>query len=355
MSKVIILMTALVPTLGHKALIRFATTFTDDADVHVIISGRSKEPVHVYDRHLALTDAFNLSFVNFYTHEDDNAPQYPDPTRTFDGPFWKYWADVVTDRVGTVFSDDIVMASESYGAVMAEILGCRFIPFDTNRTLYNVTGTNVRQNMYWEWDNILPQYRAMIRQTVTFFGAESCGKSTMTEYYADYYGVPMVTEWARTYLEAVGNELTEQKMADIINGQYALQMTALDDPVSFFLFQDTDLLSTLGYYRILGWEPPDDIYEKIQDTESNLYIVMNDGIPFEADPLRYGGNVRQSGTKFWTDILDEFGCEYYTVRSTDMQKQKAEIFEQLYNLSETIIEPIRNFERETVDNEVEKD
>ena len=171
----------------------------------------------------------------------------------------------------------------------------------------------------------------------------------MTEYFSSYDGGTMVTEWARTYLEAVGNELTQEKMEHIIQGQWALQETALNDPRSFFLFQDTDLLSTLGYYRILGWEPPDHIYEKIDATKSDLYIVMNDGIPFEADPLRYGGNVRQSNTQFWIDILEEQQCNYYVVKSTDPLEQKAEIHEQIYNLSEKVMAPIREFERETVD------
>lgn len=345
MSKAIILMTALVPTIGHEALIKFANIIADDT--HVIVSGRTKEPVHIWDRVESIRNSF--LFLDVHEHWDDEAPQFPDPEKVFDGPFWKYWADVVTSKVGTIFADDMIVASEEYGATMAEVLGCKYVPFDTERTLYRVTGTDVRQNMYWEWENILPDFRKRIRQTVTFFGAESCGKTTMTEYMSDYYGAPMVTEWARTYLEAVGKELNLEKMARIVEGQYALQTVAADDPSTFFLFQDTDLLSTLGYYRIMGWEPDEYIYTDIEETKSNLYIVMNDGIPFETDPLRYGGDVRQSNTQFWINILEEFDCNYYVVKSTDLQEQKAEIFEQLYNLSEKIIEPIRNFEREKVD------
>lgn len=48
---------------------------------------------------------------------------------------------------------------------------------------------------------------------------------------------------------------------------------------------------------------------------------MNDGIPSGPDPLRYGGDVRESGSPFWIDLLDEFGCLYILAPNGSHEEQ----------------------------------
>jgi hypothetical protein len=68
-----------------------------------------------------------------------------------------------------------------------------------------------------------------------------------------------VPEWAREYLETVGPEVTQEKMRDIVEGQYALQKTAANLYNKPFVFQDTDLYSTLGYHRLWGGDSAQDL------------------------------------------------------------------------------------------------
>ena len=70
----------------------------------------------------------------------------------------------------------------------------------------------------------------------------------------------------------------------------------------------------------------------IHGTPSDLYIVMNSGIPFTPDKLRYGGTVRESTDEFWINILKEFGRPYYRVTETEKFAQIAEVRAQLLRL-----------------------
>lgn len=345
MSNAIILMTALVPTLGHKYLIDFARSLvTWRGTVHVIVGSMDKEPVNGKDRVDAFRASYNADSRVKIHHLHRDVPQEPSEHPDF----WNVWRDIVREFVD-VKPDDYFVASELYGIDMANVLGCNFMPCNRYRETVPIKGSHVREDLIGNFDYILPLFQKHIRKTVTVFGAESCGKTTMAKWLADDLHGHFVPEWAREYLETVGPEITDDKMRAIIHGQYAIQQTAQNDLYDkAFIFQDTDLFSTLGYYRLWGGGTDDDIdlvthYAK--KTRSDLYIVMNDQIPFEADPLRYGGDKRESQTEFWIDLLEEFNCEYVVVTNTDLRKQRREVASAVINMFDFYTTPIREYVR----------
>ena len=113
-------------------------------------------------------------------------------------------------------------------------------------------------------------------------------------------------------------------METITVAQHAAQRVARQRPVPFVI-QDTDLLSTLGYYRLWQGSAPDLVDRLARSSMSDLYIVMNSHIPFEADPLRYGGDQRESSDDFWVDLLVERGAQHHVVRSIDRDEQLQEV------------------------------
>lgn len=232
---------------------------------------------------------------------------------------------------------------------MANVLGCKFMPCNRYRETVQISGTAVRSDLMDNFEFILPTFQTHIRKTVTVFGAESCGKTTMARWLAKELNGHFVPEWAREYLETVGAEVTDERMRAIIHGQHAVQQTAQNDLFNKpFIFQDTDLFSTVGYYRLWGGGTDDDLdlveyYAK--RTKSDLYIVMNDQIPFEEDILRYGGNVRESKTQYWIDLLKEFDCNYYVVNYTDKQLQQTEVAQEVINFFFEKTNHIRKYKR----------
>lgn len=353
MKTALVLMTALVPTLGHKALIDFAADLVGrHGYVNVFLSSRSFEPVAGYYRSLAFTEACTIhgnDCVEIFNHEDDNAPQ--NPTTDVE---WQYWHDVVSypysDRA-RYEKYDYVVASEPYGKKMAELLGAEFIPFDLDRKIIKISGTQVRSNIPRYYDFVLPEFKdiAKLDMKVTFFGQESTGKTTMTNRFArESYGPKSVAvhEFARPYIEAMDDKtITPEIMETVMYGQYALQKAAYRQR-KFYTFQDTDLLSTIGYSHIYNGRQHPKIQKLFEETKSDLYIVMNDAIPFEPDALRYGGHERESTTQFWIDLLEKNNCKYYVVQNTDQLDQSWEISDVIFNAAEAKLRAIQKFERE---------
>lgn len=352
MSTALVLMTALVPTLGHKALIEFAADLVgDNGNVTVILSSLSSEPVDGALRVKALrmaTTAIDGGWATFIHHKDDNAPQNPTTAEE-----WNYWRDVATfpyeGNKALRHDYDYVVASEPYGKKMAELLDAEFIPFDLDRKIVKISGTQVRKNLKNNYDFILPEFKdiANLGMKITFFGQESTGKSTMTERFGfgRSYGVT-VHEFARPYIEAMDDKtITPEIMENVMYGQYALQKTAYRQR-KFYTFQDTDLLSTIGYSHIYNGRQHPKIQKLFEETKSDLYIVMNDAIPFEPDALRYGGHERESTKQFWIDLLEKNNCKYYVVQNTGIREQYGEISDIIFNATEAKLRAIQKFERE---------
>src|SRR5690606_28700585 len=82
--------------------------------------------------------------------------------------------------------------------------------------------------------------------------------------------------------------------------------------------QDTDLFSTVGYWEM--WDKdsmPQSLLEDARDRKSDLYVVLSSDIPFEPDPLRYGGNTRESTDQYWIDLCEREELPYVYITETN--------------------------------------
>jgi len=305
MPRAFVLMTALPPTKGHLHLIQFAQAL---GPTTVIVSTQPSEPYPDL-RFDAIRDATKDVLVRHFNREIEQNPEAPG--------FWDMWRNIM---YGFGFQKgDYVVASEPYGQRLAEEIGGVFMPYDLHRSIYPCKATNVRFDPIAKWDDMIPQFRKHFVSRVTIFGAESCGKTTLTQDLAKWYAAPWLFEWARPYLEAVGADLTTEKMEAIWKGQRALQDHAryLDDgPV---IFQDTDLFSTVGYWEAhfeLG-PTPSILVDDAKDHASDLYIITQSNIPFEEDQLRYGGDERELPDQYWIDMCEREGLNYVVLTASD--------------------------------------
>lgn len=312
MRNAVVLMTALLPTTGHADLVAFAAALPGTR-VWVLVNTRSIEPVPHAERLSALAERFaGVPDVVVVGAVDDDAPQQPGDHRDF----WRWWTaaiDRACPAVGGAW--DYVVASEPYGAELATALGATFVSYDLGRQLNPVTSSAARADPWRHWSAILPVSRRARMVTVTLFGPESVGKTTLASAVADSLAVGWLPEWARLHLAAVGPGVDEAVMGVIVAGQTAWQATARRRAAHPVLVQDTDLFSTLGYYQIMDLAPPDGLAAQAAGLASDLYLVLPDDIPFVPDPQRYGGHARESSTELWTRLLDEAGQPYQRVPS----------------------------------------
>lgn len=318
----LVVISGLLPTVGHKYLIDFASSFVDR--LHVIVCIRSFEPRLTLDRAEILANHYAGTNVTVHEHYADDAPQNDDGTPEF----WQYWADLVDCAITKRTKLNYLFASEEYGAKFATALGLEFIPVDINREILSVKGTDVRQNLAANFKYILPEYQKLLAKTICITGPESCGKTTMAKWLAERLEGRWIHEWARPLLETVGPDLSDSVMLNIVRGQYAAMKCA---PQALLNVRDTDLSATLMYYGIGNFKKPKLLLDYFDKTVSNLYIVMNDNIPFEADPLRYGGDVRESKMDDWIAFYEKRKLPHYVVQSTKIKDQRKEVVEAVYN------------------------
>jgi HTH-type transcriptional regulator, transcriptional repressor of NAD biosynthesis genes len=346
MRNAIVLMTALPPTIGHQALIDFAISFVmncdDGGQVRLLINARKCEPIKGFDRCLAIIEHYKDHIENGYLRVEyceEDLPQNP-TEHIF---FWYIWCDIIKKFL-EVKEDDFIIASETYGAELAKRLNCEFIPYDIPRaTLPKVHATSIRKCYIDLFHQIIPEMRSKLQKRVTIFGQESTGKTTLSEKLAYGLNGYFLPEYARGYLEleTIGAEITNRKMKNIFYAQMASQLAVRDDKP--FIFQDTDLLSTIGYYLIWKKEYPSEYEILFSMSKSDLYILMNDKIPFEPDILRYGGDKRESSMNFWIKLLKSRNCNYHIMKSTDPGEQLMEAINVVFKLAN--IDEIKEFVR----------
>lgn len=309
-----VLMTAMPPTKGHLRLVQFASALAPE--VVVILATQPGEP-YVNERLSAMRAAVPANVTVNHLHRQ--LPQ--DPTAAAE--FWPMWASFL-DLYG-IQAGDLLVASEPYGAKVAEITGATFMPFDIGRELYYSRATDVRTDPITHFGEILPQFQRYLRKTVTLFGAESTGKTTLSKYLAQDMNGAWFFEYARPYLEAVGTEITQDTMKNIWEGQRALQEFARDTTVDEpFIIQDTDLYSTLGYYQLWDGKFPGQIQHDARTLQSDIYLITPSNIPFEADPIRYGGDKRESDDQFWIDLAEREGLNYHVLKSASRNGRRME-------------------------------
>lgn len=273
-----VLLTALPPTTGHEDLIRFATKVA--AEVNLVLCTQPSEPM-CEERHAALRSmAGRAEFAGVVRvhriHQE--LPQTP-----ADAPdFWAMWRHLLTELGAR--DGDLVVASEHYGAELAATIDGRFVPYDIGRQMNPAKATRFRENPIGHFADTLAEFQPYLRKRVTFFGAESVGKTTATQR-LDARGLAVaLPEWARPYLEldSVGPEVTVAKMRTIWQGQLAQQQVV--EAIAArrnrpFIAQDTDLFSTVGYWLLKGAEfgepeVPLGLWRDAFSHASDLYVLL---------------------------------------------------------------------------------
>jgi HTH-type transcriptional repressor of NAD biosynthesis genes len=321
MTRAFVLMTAMPPTKGHMNLIRFAASLPVSG-VKVIVCTQPHEPFY-NERWLAVVDAVNNMHSRFtFTApvEVERLHRNLEQDPSVEG-FWPMW-DAIMQEYGFK-PGDFVVSSELYGQTLADRNHGVFMPYDPNRELYYTKATNIRNKLANYFHDILPEFQRHLVTRVTIFGAESTGKTTLSKELAWTINGHWLFEYARPYLEAVGKEITVEKMNAIWKGQLATQRHSdfmYDKP---FIIQDTDLFSTVGYWMQPHWteslgQVPSGLIDDALRTTSDLYIITRSNIPFEPDDIRYGIDRRESPDEFWIGIAEKFNLNYVVLDQQDV-------------------------------------
>ncbi len=265
----------LPPHLGHVYLVDFARRYADD--LIVVVGTLAAEPIPGALRHAWMRELFPDVTV---LHLTDENPQHPHEHPAF----WDIWRKSLLRILPK--RPDLVFASEEYGPRLAEVLGAEFVPVDPRREAVPISGTAVRADPLGHWDALPACVRPYFVRRVCVFGAESTGKTTLCRALSARLRTVMVPEYARTYLERRGGAVALDDMPRIARGQAAAE-DALARHARGVLICDTDVLATVLWSEALFNQCPEDVSQIAKSRASDLYLLTDPCVPWQADPVRY--------------------------------------------------------------------
>ncbi len=312
----------LPPHRGHVYLADFARNFVEQ--LTIVVGTIPSEPIGGDLRFKWMTELFPECNV---VHLDKDLPQEPSEHPDF----WKIWQRELLNI--SPHKPDVVFASETYGHKLSEVLGARFIPVDPDRSIMPVSGTAVRDDPYANWDLIPSNVRSQYYlKRVCVFGPESTGKSTLAKKLANHFETTLVPEYARTYLEQLGNELEFKKLLDIAKGQAASE-DALAPRANKVLITDTDPLSTTVWSQFLYQKCDPQLFDLAKSRSYDLYLLTDVDVPWVEDPVRYLPEDRKNFHQLCESTLQNHRRKYVPISgSWELRFQTAvEAIERLFD------------------------
>jgi HTH-type transcriptional regulator, transcriptional repressor of NAD biosynthesis genes len=240
---------------------------------------------------------------------------------------------------------DMVFGSEEYIAGFAAHI--KAVPFvvDLERLRVPTSGTEVRK--IWQAYRtsrdviLLEQLKERVSEPVliassrwrdrvhrvVLMGAESTGKSTLTERLAQEFNEPFVLEYGREVWQTKNGELEQSDYTHIAEHHRELEDSAILN-ARRFLFVDTNAITTAYLGSVYEGTVPDRVIElaRAAETRDHHVFLLADDIPFEQDGWRDGTlwrsrsqsiikyDLRSRGVHF-TAILGDFESRVNQVRA----------------------------------------
>lgn len=155
---------------------------------------------------------------------------------------------------------------------------------------------------------------------IVITGAESTGKSTLTEKLASHFKVPFIPEIAREYVENLGYKYNYNDVENIARIQIE-QLKKLKNADAEYIFLDTWLIVTKIWFEFVYNKIPDWLISEIIKTKINLFLVCDIDLPWIADPVREnGGENRKILQNKYIENIKKFNFDYKIVSGFDDER-----------------------------------
>ena len=148
---------------------------------------------------------------------------------------------------------------------------------------------------------------------VVITGAESTGKSVLTQQLGSYFSSHYYPEYAREYLEHSGPGYGPEDIIRIARVQQS-QMQEAVKLESDYVFFDTWLIITKVWMEVVYGKVPEWIPAAISGAPVDLFLLCENDIPWIPDPLREnGGEMRQKLLEIYRTNIHDSGFNYEMV------------------------------------------
>lgn len=155
---------------------------------------------------------------------------------------------------------------------------------------------------------------------VIITGAESTGKSMLTQFLAAHYNVPVLPEFARGYVEQL-NRPYNYNDVEIIARKQVEQLNTAKKWAYPVIFVDTWLIITKVWFEVVFQHSPDWLENEIRSTPIDLFLVCDTDLPWVPDPIREnGGEKRRLLQYMYIENIKKYSFTFQTVKGENSQR-----------------------------------
>jgi NadR type nicotinamide-nucleotide adenylyltransferase len=147
---------------------------------------------------------------------------------------------------------------------------------------------------------------------IVITGAESTGKSTLTEALATHFQTKWIPEFSRSYVEKLNRSYTYSDIEKIARHQITEEQNI--DPDISLVFFDTWLIITKVWFEFVFGECPVWLNESILQSKIDLFLVCDIDIPWIPDSVREnGGENRRILHNIYINQIKSYGFNYQII------------------------------------------
>lgn len=265
---------------------------------------------------------------NVFIHlvDDGGLPQHDYDCNSLD-EFYGYWIPFVYKHVPNI---DAVFTSEDYGDDFARYLGVEHFLVDRLREKYKISGTEIRNNPFDNWNLIPNEIKYFFIKRIAIMGPESTGKSTLCKKLSSYFNTNYVEEYGRTVSEEKNNNLDIQDFINISKGRQILEDKYLFKS-NKLIFCDTEDITTYifskmycpnNYLEIEEW-----FNDKIKNNKKyDLYLLMKPDCDSIQDGTRLFLNDRYNHYNIIKNELINRNCNFIEIDGNWEKRYKKSIY-----------------------------
>ncbi len=160
---------------------------------------------------------------------------------------------------------------------------------------------------------------------IVITGAESTGKSTLTEELANYFNVPFIPELARNYIENLNRKYNYNDV-EIIAQLQVNEFKKHQNSEHPYIFVDTWLIVTKIWFEVVFKKEPVWLSNEIQNTKIDLFLVCDTDIPWVSDPVREnGGEMRNILQNRYIDTILKYNFKSKIIKGQNSCRLKSAI------------------------------
>ncbi|MCE3075123.1 AAA family ATPase [Chryseobacterium gwangjuense] len=302
--------------VGHQKMIEFAL---EKGSVSVLVCAEENEKIDGNIRKQWIKDTFpnnkNLK-VKVFKYSEKNFPN----TSVSDWDVSKRWSEVFNEYFK---EENFLVTSEEYGEMLSMIMDIEHFMFDENRENIQISASEIRENIFKNWEYLPPSVQRYFAIKIVFLGAESTGKTVMTNKLSEYFKANKVSEAGRDVIQ--NSKKFEFEDLEKVYTEHADQIEKVNHGESFLTLIDTDVHITKSYAEFIFGRKlivPEEITEK---NKADLYLYSTKDAEYIQDGTRLDLEERNTLDESHRKVLKENKIDFLEISGTWEERENMAI------------------------------